>query len=209
MSKSHIENSKLKKMAMNEIRTTFNEYVSARFSGSNTSTLRKKISDKILPKLLDKELLTKKEIQSFAIQTMIRFGVDTKLPLAESVSERFRPLVIEFSNDLIEEYKCITQGEKALAQVVANAFIRIIEFSQTLHNWRNVEFVDDQQTRHYSKIGKELDRANRQFVSAIGTLKLMKASSIELNVTANNAFIAENQQINVNKNYNLENIDPK
>jgi hypothetical protein len=73
---------------------------------------------------------------------------------------------------------------------------------------RNIKEANDQVSRHYSVMSKELDRANRQFITALTTLKQMKAPSIEINVTAKTAFVAENQQFNVNKNNN-ENIDPK
>ena len=63
-------------------------------------------------------------------------------------------------------------------------------------------------------ISKELDRANRQFITALTTLKQIKAPSLEINVKTKAAFVAQNQQLNVNptdkNNLNKnENIEPK
>jgi hypothetical protein len=57
-------------------------------------------------------------------------------------------------------------------------------------------------------MSKELDRANRQFITALTTLKQMKTPSIEINVTAKTAFVGKNQQFNANKSNN-ENINLK
>jgi hypothetical protein len=56
-------------------------------------------------------------------------------------------------------------------------------------------------------IGRELDRANRQFISALTTLRQLKAPTPSINVIAKNAFMAGQQQFN-NKNSD-ENISPK
>ena len=49
-------------------------------------------------------------------------------------------------------------------------------------------------------IGLELDRANRQFLTALQTLKQIKAPQLEVNVETKTAFVAQNQQFNVENN---------
>jgi hypothetical protein len=45
-------------------------------------------------------------------------------------------------------------------------------------------------------MGKELDRAERHFFTALNTLKQIKSPMLEMNIHAKTAFIAQNQQIN-------------
>ena len=46
-------------------------------------------------------------------------------------------------------------------------------------------------------LSKERDRAHRQYLSTIMTLKQLKAPAIEMNIKAKTAFVSQNQQINV------------
>lgn len=48
----------------------------------------------------------------------------------------------------------------------------------------------------YSIVSKELDRAHRQFESALSTLKQMKVPALAFTVNSKNTFIADKQQFN-------------
>ena len=75
-----------------------------------------------------------------------------------------------------------------------------------------VEYISDERTRYLGYLSKQMDRAHRQYLSALMTLKQLKAPAIEMNIKTKNTFVAQNQQINAtqptesNKN---ETIDPK
>ena len=61
-------------------------------------------------------------------------------------------------------------------------------------------------------MSKHIDRANRQFITALTTLKQIKMPSLAISVKTKAAFVAQNQQLNVNpsnKNNLNENIKPK
>lgn len=106
---------------------------------------------------------------------------------------------------LMDEYECRTASEKAMAQVAANAFARILENSRILSGYSMTEYADQLRINFYSMIGKELDRATRQFDAAISSLMRMKMPTMKVNVTAKTAFVANNQQFNANYT-NHENI---
>lgn len=122
--------------------------------------------------------------------------------------------VKEFCNQIIEQYNCTTSLEKALAEVIVGAHIRILEISEKLNDVTNADYGHyyagyqylSQQTKFYAMLGKELDRAHRQFINALNTLKQLKAPNIEISVKAKNAFVSQNQQINAGEPKEYENI---
>ena len=48
----------------------------------------------------------------------------------------------------------------------------------------------------YKVASQELDRANRHFINAVATLKQLKSPTMNIQVKATNAFVAQNQQVN-------------
>jgi len=193
---------------------TLSQYAYAIGAGIHTKTvceMHDKVYNEILPKFMGNKILTSKEKTALLVKIDYMFGLDTKAPLWESVSNEYAMLATEFARQLVEEYDCKTASEKALTQVVANAFTRIMEFSNTLGKCRNIEYTKNELNGYYSMISKELDRANRHFTSALAMLRQVKAPLLKINVTAKTAFIAKNQQLNVNQdnNNNNENIEPK
>jgi len=175
--------------------------------------IMKELSENLLPKLMRNKKAPEK-LAEFTQKALIIYGLDTHYPLAETVGKRYRPLVIEFSHQLTKEYDCRTPSEKALAEVIVSAYARILEYSQSLHTCREVDWLSAEKNGFYSMLSKELDRANRQFITALTTLKQIKTPSLEINVKTKAAFVAQNQQLNVNpphkdnSNKN-ENIKPK
>jgi hypothetical protein len=129
-------------------------------------------------------------------KSLMSFGTDTHVPLAESVSSRYSSLAVTFCRDLIAEYNCKTVSEKATAQLVANAYVRVMEYSRKMEYGRNLTDIGEAINGHYSMIGKELDRANRHYISALAMLKQLKSPPFQIQVTTKNAFVAQNQQIN-------------
>ena len=49
-------------------------------------------------------------------------------------------------------------------------------------------------------MGKELDRANRHYLTAIQTLRMLKQPPMQLNIRANTAVVGQNQIVQANTN---------
>jgi hypothetical protein len=96
----------------------------------------------------------------------------------------------------MEEYLCSAPSETALAEVAANAYVRIIECSRRLNSVLHLEYLSSEKNGYYSLLSKELDRAERHFQSAIMAIKTVKSPPLTVRVTAQSAFIADKQQIN-------------
>ena len=144
-------------------------------------------------------------------KAMMINGLNNQWPLIESVGQGYKAFVANFALDLIKEYQCKTSSEKALAQIIASAHTRILEYSRQLTACQKDSSYSNKRAGFYSMISKEIDRANRQFIAALTTLKQLKAPSFEINVKTKAAFVAQNQQLNIknNSSNNNENIKPK
>lgn len=158
-------------------------YKGVRKNSKRVEELNKKFREKFIP------LKHSYELENFEL-------------LVNSFPEKYRSLVLKFVRQIIKEYDCKTPSEIALAEIVTSAYIRQLRCSSRLDdgigavlNMEGVAFM--------SALGKELDRATRTYITAIATLKHIKNPPIELKVRATTAFIAENQQVNVSNNQNL------
>ncbi len=143
---------------------------------------------------------TKKSTDLFR-QALTIYGLDNHMPLSETVERKYWPLVSEFSNQLIQDYSCRTAGEKALAETVVSAYIRILVMSRRLNAVMSLDSipVSAEQVSFYSMLSKELDRANRQFTSAFQTLIQLKQPSLNIHLKTKNAYVAQAQQFNMDK----------
>lgn len=136
------------------------------------------------------------QLQEELRQALPIIALDTHHFIAEIVSERYRPFAITFTNQLIEEYQCKTPSEKALAQNIAGAYVRILELSNSTTSMTRADTISQTKNGLYAVLSKELDRAQRHFTSSLLVLKQMKSPSLEVNIKARTAFIAHNQQVN-------------
>jgi hypothetical protein len=181
----------------NEIKSTLSRFALSIFSEGADRALFDEVN-KLISQMIGRENVPNKEKMDYLTKTLRTMGLDTKVQLAESVGNDYRSMAMDFADQLIAEYDCKTSSEKALAQVTANAFVRTLEYSNTMETCRD-KTVKLDLFGFYSIIGKELDRANRHFLSSLMTLRQMKLPAFKINVTANTAFVAENQQVNINK----------
>ena len=132
-------------------------------------------------------------------KSVVSFEKDMMTPLLESIGSRHVELALNFCRNLISEYNCKTPSEKATAQLVANAHIRVMECSRKMAYCVGSTETTHEANGYWAIISKELDRAERQYTSALTTLKQLKAPAFQINVMTKNAFVAQNQQVNSNQ----------
>ena len=204
----------IEKMTIEEAKDFINQVA---FIDGDPILILKELSENLLPRMKSgkaNEEETKKTTEIIAKALMV-YGLETHYPLVETVNPSYRPLAIEFSRQLIKEFDCKTPSEKALAQIVVNAYLRVIDASRRHNNCLEAaQYLSDERTKYLAVASKQLDRANRQFITALTTLKQIKTPSFEINVKTKAAFVAQNQQLNINPpnkdNTNKnENIEPK
>jgi len=126
--------------------------------------------------------------------------------LANTVPEKMATTVVEVANNLIEEYQCTTTLEKTLCEVIANSYGKILSISKKLDASLTFDYFGNERNSFIWVMSKELDRANRSYLSASNQLIEMKRPQSPIHIKTKNAYIAQNQQINTNQDSNAENI---
>lgn len=158
----------------------------------------KQMGSKIIPKYKEGAISIDDVIDK-SIEIMRGLELDTNVGLMEAVDVKYRALIKELCSEITKEYSCQTTIEKALAEQISNAHVRIIDNSRRLNNEFNCESITPNRNNYIANLSKQLDRAHRQFDSAVFTLKQLKQPQLSVNVKATNAFVSQNQQINVTK----------
>ncbi len=163
----------------------------------------RELREDILPKLLsgdEKERQTAIEhLDKKTVEILRALESDVHATLMESFDYQLHPWVVEFASKTIEEYHCETELEKAVARMAVSAHIRAIDNSKRLNEHLDMGSTGRDGNRYLETLSKQIDRATRQFLSSVITLKQLKAPMVDMDIKVNTAFVSQNQQINVNK----------
>ena len=179
--------------------------------------LLKKMGEEVLPKTRDGSIKekeeTKKLFEEEASKLLMAMGIETHSPLEAATSARFRPYALVMIDKITKEYNCTAPSEKALCDVIINSYIKVLAFTARLNGTVEAnDYISENKTKFLAMLSKELDRANRQFLSALGMMRQIKSPSFEINVKAKTAFVSQNQQVNAYNNQpqsQNETIEPK
>lgn len=161
-----------------------------------------------LDKVIAEGSHTQKEAEKKVGELLPLFNLDNCHSFRELVPDWNRGRAVEFTLQLYKEYGCQRASEKALAQTAVIAFEHIFDYSRRMHllldATSNSKIIAN---KAYSSLlqrvkilGLEIDRANRQFLTALQTLKQIKAPNMKVNVKSRTAFVAQNQQFNTRIN---------
>lgn len=163
---------------------------------------------RIQDKSPDQKLKILKQEQELVCNASSIYNLDNQSLLVYSAGESYRTFATSFARDLIDEYKCTTASEKALVQMITDAFIRVLKVSRQFNNSMAPDHLSSNRAGYLNSLSKELDRANRQFNTSLQTLKQMKQPPLQVNFNTKNAFIAQHQQFNDNQRQDVETITP-
>ncbi len=146
-----------------------------------------------------------KELNETLVKASVALGLDTHIPVLYAIYKGYRSLAIEFANNLIKEFKVHNENEKAVVHMIVISYIRCMVLSEEITKILEDGKISENINKFYAHTSKDLDRAHRQFASALTLLKELKSPAIQVNVKTNTAFIAQNQQLN---NQQYENNNP-
>lgn len=201
------QGSKIKKYDPEETKKILLSQLS--FPGSKQNLL-KEFSDVLLPACnrgsKKERISASSELCKRSIELLRLFEGESHVGLMETFEERYRMLSSEMTTAMIYEFNCANEAEKALAELIVNAYIRVIDNSRRLNNELETREITSNRNIYIANLSKQIDRANRQFISALLVLKQVKSPQIEMNIKANNAFVSSNQQFNIS---NDETIKPQ
>lgn len=131
--------------------------------------------------------------KSSLYKALTLFEFDKGILMTSAVPEKYRSFSIELSRSLQKEYQCETASEKATAELVALSFIRTLEIQNKINSYLGRGEITDMGVRYLAVLSKELDRANRHYLSSLQTLKMIKQPAIEVNIKTQTAVVGQNQ----------------
>ena len=167
------------------------------------------IAKEIIPKQnILKKKLSEDELQEIS-QSAIDYGLENNTSIIDAIDQRYVGLCINLRKKLIREYDIKCASEKALADIIVTSYGRNLSYSKRLQSCCSQGHTTPLLNNFMGIMSKEIDRANRIFLSALETLKHLKQPEMKVNVKTKHAFIAEKQQFNQSKPDEKETINHK
>lgn len=123
---------------------------------------------------------------------------DNGVLLSETVREEYKTFVIDLSRNIQKEYSCTTASQKATAEAIACVYGRMLQLSAKVARRLDITSFSDLDIRYLAVLSKELDRAQRHYITALQTLFMLKQPPLSVTVKAETANIANSQLIQQN-----------
>lgn len=135
----------------------------------------------------------------FRAMTLVEF--DNGTLMFTIVPEQYRTFAIDMMRQLQKEYNCVLPSEKATTELIVLSFVRVLELQRRINGYISSQ-LSQTDISFFSTLSKELDRANRQYLSALQTLRMLKQPSLNVSIKTNTAIVGQNQLIQENQNVN-------
>ncbi len=148
----------------------------------------------------DKEQKLDNANNSPITRLMTLYEFDNSILMSHGFKELYRTLATNLSQEVQQEYNCKTTSEKATAHLVAQNFVRTLEIQGEMSLILQRDSYSDLVMKRYSILSKEYDRANRQYLMSLQTLKSIKQPPVKVSVKAHTANIGNQQLIQENTN---------
>ncbi len=161
----------------------------------NGSAEMKKLAEKDFPQLSYGETIDEDVKETMGKVSMV-YSQESGYALLVSVSASYKGFALQLRESLQKEFDCKTASEIALVDHAVNAHIRELSHSALLELRNTPQWISREKVALLGFYSKEIDRAHRQFISAIETLKSIKQPALRINIKTKNAFVAQNQQNN-------------
>lgn len=122
--------------------------------------------------------------------------------LVLTIPEEYRTFAIDLLRKLQKEFNCSTTSEQATAELITVNYIRTLNIQSRIYQCLDLKEITDLRLNFLSIMSKELDRANRHYLTALQTLRMLKQPSLQVNIKTNTAIVGNNQLIQENQNVN-------
>jgi hypothetical protein len=117
--------------------------------------------------------------------------------LVTGVSEEYRTFVNDFSKKLQLENDCQKESEKSLAHITALNFVRIMQIQAKIRSYLSKDSVTDIGVGYLNVMSKELDRAERHYITSLNELRSMRMPKLSMSIKTNTAVVGSNQMVQV------------
>lgn len=117
--------------------------------------------------------------------------------LVTGVSEEYRTFVNDFSKKLQLENDCQKESEKSLAHITALNFVRIMQIQSRIKAYLSKGSVTDTGVQYLNVMSKELDRAERHYITSLNELRSIHVPKLNMSINTNTAVVGSNQMVQV------------
>lgn len=163
-------------------------------TGYDSGYILKKANEERLAKKNDGTFSVTHDTYYYKAMTLLEF--DHGVLLTNSVPDLHGVFALELFKNIQKEYDCQTPTEKSLAEVVTLNFIRILETQRQIkHTESNVKTRYD--ILYIEILSKELDRAERHYLTSLQALRMIKMPQLEVNIRTQTAIVGQNQVVQV------------
>ncbi len=147
--------------------------------------------------MLDRKKVDDPDFKSKFVEIVEMLAHERHYIVAESiVDERWRPAIMDLANCIQKEYCCTTNSEIALAGLAASAYYRSLKAARKMNALLGKDEIGMVGVNLMGQVSKEIDRAERQYLSAIETLRSRRQPQMNVKIQTKTAFFNENQTIN-------------
>lgn len=179
------------------VKTKTIEEIKEAISGSSTG-----FDSRYVFRQADEEIKNFKEPKVISSDTnyykaMTLFEFDKGVLLLNSVSDLHKVFAIEFSKNLQKEYDCKTPSEKSLAHITSLNFIRSLEIQHRINSYLEMKTINQNGIGYLNVMSKELDRAERHYLTSLQALRTIKMPQLEVNIRTQTAIVGQNQAVQV------------
>lgn len=123
---------------------------------------------------------------------------DKGILMTAAIPERYHSFTIDLLRKLHEEYKCVTTSEKSLVENIVINFIRTIEVEKKINSYLELGTISQIGVNYLNVMSKELDRANRHYLTSLQTLKSIKQPNFNVSIKTQTAVVGQNQIVQSN-----------
>lgn len=111
--------------------------------------------------------------------------------------------VLKLRQQLVNEHKVVSASEMLVVDIAVNSYFRSLRSSviciNLIQNQAGAVLSPEQtRTNLIKELNKQIEMANRQFMTALTFLKELRQPPIKVSVQAKQAFVGQNQQFNKN-----------
>lgn len=157
----------------------------------------------------DKEMKDFKEPKEIVSNTnyykaMTLFEFDKGVLLLNAIPELHGVFALEFSKNLQTEFNCSNPSEKSLAETTSLNFVRILEIQRRIKDALEV-MKTRYDIQYLAVLSKELDRAERHYLTSLQALKMLRSPAFEVNIKTQTAVVGANQIVQANNRQNKPN----
>ena len=120
---------------------------------------------------------------------------DNGVLMSMAVDDQYKTFAIQMSLDLQKQYKCDTVGTKSLAELTSLNYCRIIEIQRRINAYLQIGEITDRGVKYLGIISKELDRAQRHYLTSIQALEVGLQPPMNMTVRTQVANVANQQMV--------------